>query len=94
MSGSGRHAAASRAGRSERRRATCTPLLLLPAIAMLVLMFLVPMVLFFVRTFMEFQGSTAEFVVQARDLLFSQPYLTALAHHQLDRADRHAWRCC
>jgi putative spermidine/putrescine transport system permease protein len=56
-----------------------TPLLLLPAIAMLVLMFLVPMVLFFVRTFMEFPGSTADFVVQAGDLLFSQPYLTALA---------------
>ena len=56
-----------------------TPLLLLPAIAMLVLMFLVPMVLFFVRTFMEFQGSMAEFAAQARDLLFSQPYLTALA---------------
>jgi len=56
-----------------------TPLLLLPAIAMLVLMFLVPMVLFFVRTFMEFPGSNADFVVQAGDLLFSQPYLTALA---------------
>jgi len=46
---------------------------------MLVLMFFVPMVLFFVRTFMEFQGSVAEFVAQARELLFSQPYLTALA---------------
>ena len=46
---------------------------------MLVLMFLVPMVLFFIRTFMEFQGSVAEFVTQGRDLLFSQPYLTALA---------------
>src|SRR6516225_10135132 len=56
-----------------------TLLLLLPAVATLVLMFLVPMVLFFVRTFMEFQGSVAEFVAQARDLLFSQPYLTALA---------------
>jgi ABC-type spermidine/putrescine transport system permease subunit I len=56
-----------------------TPLLLLPAIAMLVLMFLVPMVLFFVRTFMEFQGGTAAFLAQARSLLFSQPYLTALA---------------
>ena len=56
-----------------------TPLLLLPAIAMLVLMFLVPMVLFFVRTFMEFPSSTADFLIQARDLLFSQPYLTALA---------------
>ena len=38
-----------------------TVLLLLPAVAMLVLMFFVPMVLFFVRTFMEFQGSAAEF---------------------------------
>ena len=56
-----------------------TLLLLLPAVAMLVLMFFVPMVLFFVRTFMEFQGSLAEFVAQGRDLLFSQPYLTALA---------------
>ena len=37
------------------------------------------MVLFFFRTFMEFQGSVAEFVTQARDLLFSRPYLTALA---------------
>ena len=54
-------------------------LLLLPAVAMLMLMFFVPIVLFFVRTFMEFQGSTAEFAAQARDLLFSQPYLTALA---------------
>jgi putative spermidine/putrescine transport system permease protein len=56
-----------------------TPLMLLPAIATLVLMFLVPMVLFFVRTFMEFQGGTAAFLAQARSLLFSQPYLTALA---------------
>ena len=56
-----------------------TLLLLLPAVAMLVLMFFVPMVLFFVRTFMEFQGSVAEFVAQASDLLLSQPYLTALA---------------
>jgi ABC-type spermidine/putrescine transport system permease subunit I len=56
-----------------------TLLLLLPAMAMLVLMFFVPMVLFFVRTFMEFQGGTAEFLAQARSLLFSQPYLTALA---------------
>jgi ABC-type spermidine/putrescine transport system permease subunit I len=46
---------------------------------MLVVMFLVPMVLFFVRTFMEFEGSTTEFAVRARGLLFSQPYLTALA---------------
>jgi ABC-type spermidine/putrescine transport system permease subunit I len=56
-----------------------TPLLLLPAMAMLVLMFFVPMVLFFVRTFMEFPGSGVEFVAQARGLLFSQPYLAALA---------------
>jgi putative spermidine/putrescine transport system permease protein len=56
-----------------------TLLLLLPAVAMLVLMFFVPMALFFVRTFMEFQGSVAEFVAQGRDLLFSQPYLAALA---------------
>jgi ABC-type spermidine/putrescine transport system permease subunit I len=56
-----------------------TLLLLMPAMAILVLMFFVPMVLFFVRTFMEFQGGTAEFLAQARSLLFSQPYLTALA---------------
>jgi ABC-type spermidine/putrescine transport system permease subunit I len=53
--------------------------LLLPAVAILVLMFLVPMVLFFVRTFMEFEGNTAEFVARARGLLFSRPYLSALA---------------
>jgi putative spermidine/putrescine transport system permease protein len=56
-----------------------TLLLMLPAVAMVVLMFLVPMVVFFVRTFMEFEGTTAEFLDQARDLLLSQPYLTALA---------------
>jgi ABC-type spermidine/putrescine transport system permease subunit I len=56
-----------------------TLLLLLPAVAILVLMFLVPMVLFFVRTFMEFEGNTAEFVARARGLLFSRPYLSALA---------------
>jgi ABC-type spermidine/putrescine transport system permease subunit I len=56
-----------------------TLLLLLPAVAMLVVMFLVPMVMFFIRTFMEFEGSTAEFAVRARGLLLSQPYLTALA---------------
>jgi putative spermidine/putrescine transport system permease protein len=55
-----------------------TLLLLLPAVAMLVVMFLVPLVVFFVRTFMEFEGTTAEFLDQARDLLLSQPYLTAL----------------
>ena len=42
-----------------------TLLLLLPAVAMLVVMFLVPLVVFFVRTFMEFEGSTAEFLDQA-----------------------------
>src|ERR1700693_382303 len=55
-----------------------TLLLLLPALAMLILMFLVPLVLFFVRTFTEFDGTTAEFVDQAKDLLLSQAYLTAL----------------
>lgn len=53
-------------------------LLMLPALAMLILMFLVPMALFFVRTFAEFDGTTAEFIAQARDLLLSQAYLTAL----------------
>jgi putative spermidine/putrescine transport system permease protein len=56
-----------------------TLLLILPAMAMLVLMFLVPMALFFVRTFMEFEGTTAQFLAQARELLLSQAYLTALA---------------
>ena len=56
-----------------------TLLLLLPALLMLVLMFLVPLALFFVRTFMEFEGTSAEFLVQAKGLLLSQPYLTALA---------------
>jgi ABC-type spermidine/putrescine transport system permease subunit I len=46
--------------------------------ALLVLMFLVPLLLFFVRTFAEFDGTTAEFIDQARDLLLSQPFLTAL----------------
>jgi putative spermidine/putrescine transport system permease protein len=55
-----------------------TLLLLLPALAMLVLMFMVPLVLFFVRTFAEFDGTTAEFIDQAKDLLLSQPFLTAL----------------
>lgn len=65
--------AASRAPRDR------TLLLMLPAVAMLVFMFFVPMVLFFVRTFMEFGGTTAQFAAQAKDLLLSQPYLTALA---------------
>jgi putative spermidine/putrescine transport system permease protein len=55
-----------------------TLLLMLPALAMLVVMFLVPLALFFVRSFTEFDGSTAEFLDQGRDLLFSQAYLTAL----------------
>jgi putative spermidine/putrescine transport system permease protein len=55
-----------------------TLLLMLPGLAILVLLFLVPLVLFFVRTFMEFDGTAAEFISQARDLLFSQSYLTAL----------------
>jgi putative spermidine/putrescine transport system permease protein len=56
-----------------------TLLLMLPALAVLVFMFLVPLALFFVRTFVEFDGSTAEFIEQAHDLLLSQAYLTALA---------------
>jgi ABC-type spermidine/putrescine transport system permease subunit I len=55
-----------------------TLLLMLPALAVLVLLFLVPLVLFFVRTFMEFDGTAGEFISQAQDLLFSQSYLTAL----------------
>jgi ABC-type spermidine/putrescine transport system permease subunit I len=55
-----------------------TWLLILPALAMLVFMFLVPLALFFVRSFTEFDGTTAEFIDQARDLLLSQAYLTAL----------------
>jgi putative spermidine/putrescine transport system permease protein len=51
---------------------------MVPAIVMLVLMFLVPLVLFFVRTFAEFDGTTAEFIDQAKDLLLSQPFLAAL----------------
>jgi putative spermidine/putrescine transport system permease protein len=55
-----------------------TLLLMLPALAMLGFMFLVPLALFFVRSFTEFDGTTAEFIGQGRDLLFSQAYLTAL----------------
>jgi putative spermidine/putrescine transport system permease protein len=55
-----------------------TLLLMAPALAMLILLFLVPLALFFVRSFMEFEGTTAEFIAQARDLLLSQAYLTAL----------------
>ena len=64
------------AARAPRDR---TLLLMLPAWGMLIGLFLVPLVMFFVRTFAEFDGTTAEFLDQARDLLFSQPYLTALA---------------
>src|SRR5215472_7495205 len=55
-----------------------TLLLMLPALVILLLMFFVPLTLFFVRTFMEFEGTTAQFLAQAGDLLLSQPYLTAL----------------
>lgn len=55
-----------------------TLLLMLPAVAMLILLFFVPLVMFFVRTFMEFEGTTGQFLAQARGLLLSQPYLTAL----------------
>ena len=54
-------------------------LLILPALAMLVLMFLLPLALFFARSFAEFEGTTAEFMDQGRDLLLSQAYMTALA---------------
>ena len=53
-------------------------LLMLPALAALVFLFLVPLALFFVRSFTEFDGTTAEFIDQGRDLLWSQAYLTAL----------------
>jgi putative spermidine/putrescine transport system permease protein len=55
-----------------------TLLLMLPALAILIFMFLVPLALFFVRTFAEFDGTTAEFIGQAQELLLSQAYLTAL----------------
>ncbi len=55
-----------------------TLLLMLPALVMLIFMFLVPLVLFFVRTFTDFDGTTTEFVGQARGVLLSQAYLTAL----------------
>jgi ABC-type spermidine/putrescine transport system permease subunit I len=55
-----------------------TLLLVLPALAMLIVLFLMPLALFFVRTFTEFDGTTAEFIEQATDLLLSQAYLTAL----------------
>jgi putative spermidine/putrescine transport system permease protein len=55
-----------------------TLLLMLPALAVLVFMFVLPLALFFVRSFTEFDGTTGEFIDQARDLLLSQAYLTAL----------------
>ncbi|HEX3538533.1 MAG TPA: ABC transporter permease [Stellaceae bacterium] len=54
-------------------------LLLAPAVAILIFLFLVPLVLFFVRSFTEFDGTTADFIDQAWDLLLSQAFLTALA---------------
>jgi hypothetical protein len=63
-------------------------LLMLPSLAMLIFLFLVPLALFFVRTFTEFDGTTAEFFEQARDLLLSQAYLST-RHHQLDLVDRY-----
>jgi len=53
-------------------------LLMLPALAVLVFMFVLPLALFFVRSFTEFDGTTGEFIGQARDFLVSQAYLTAL----------------
>ncbi len=55
-----------------------TLLLMAPAWVMLICLFLVPLVLFFVRSFTEFDGGTAAFIEEARDLLFSQAFLTAL----------------
>jgi ABC-type spermidine/putrescine transport system permease subunit I len=55
-----------------------TLLLVLPALAMLICMFLVPLALFFVRSFTEFDGTSADFMDQAQDLLLSQAFLTAL----------------
>ncbi len=63
---------------AHRRPRDLTALLMLPAMALLVLLFLVPLVLFFVRTLMEFDGTTAEFISNAQDMLFSRSYLTAL----------------
>jgi ABC-type spermidine/putrescine transport system permease subunit I len=62
-----------------RARRDPTLVLMMPAVAMLVFLFLVPLVFFFVRTFAEFDGTTAQFAAQAKDLLLSQPFLTALA---------------
>jgi ABC-type spermidine/putrescine transport system permease subunit I len=61
-----------------RARRDRTPLLMLPAVAVLIFLFLVPLALFFIRSLWEFDGTTAEFIAQARDLLLSQAYLTAL----------------
>jgi ABC-type spermidine/putrescine transport system permease subunit I len=68
-------ASVSSAPRAGRDR---TPLLMLPAVAVLIFLFLVPLALFFIRSLWEFDGTTAEFIAQARDLLLSQAYLTAL----------------
>jgi putative spermidine/putrescine transport system permease protein len=65
-------------GSAPRAQRDRTLLLMLPALAMLVFMFLVPLALFFVRSFMEFDGTSAEFIDQGLDLLLSQAYLTAL----------------
>lgn len=67
----------------KHRAARATPrdltlLLMLPAVALLVSLFLLPLALFFVRTFTEFEGTTAEFLGQAKDLLLSRPFLAAL----------------
>jgi putative spermidine/putrescine transport system permease protein len=63
---------------ASRARRDRTLLLMVPAIAMLVFLFLVPLAFFLVRSLWEFDGTTAEFISQARDLLLSQAYLTAL----------------
>jgi len=72
-------AAAFRATAAEKAPRDRTLLLMLPAAAMLVFIFLVPMVVFFTRTFMEFDGTAAQFIAQAETLLLSEPYLAALA---------------
>jgi len=72
-------AAAFRATAAEKMPRDRTLLLMLPAAAMLVFIFLVPMVVFFTRTFMEFDGTAAQFIAQAETLLLSEPYLAALA---------------
>ena len=49
-------------GTTPKARRDRTLLLMLPAWVMLIGMFLAPLVLFFVRTFSEFDGTTAEFI--------------------------------